>query len=141
MELKANVRITVASQQIVPAPPDPVREYNVRRFRIIKKDFEIIGFTPLCQGCRSITRGSPPQNHSELCRTRVERELVRIGDERVSRSKDRVIEHREAAENTKRIMMMIKIVRTTPRKRRHKRIHGELHMNMPIESTRETKER
>ena len=83
---KINVRVRA------PRLSDEVREklisedrpYVARRFRINREDFKEIGHTPLCPGCRCIIRGLPAQNHSELCRSRIEAELIRKGDSRIS---------------------------------------------------------
>ena len=65
-----------------------------RRFRISKKDFDNIGFTPQCPGCSAIIRGKPAVNHSEDCRIRVDIELERLGDARVSNSAVRMEEYK-----------------------------------------------
>ena len=76
-------KVTIPVMKLQPTQQEP-RSFQNRRFRINRNDFQVIGFTPLCPGCKALIRGSPPVNHSELCRTRVERELVRLGDVRVS---------------------------------------------------------
>ena len=54
-----------------------------RRFRINRSDFDDIGFTPLCPGCRAFISGLPSQGHSELCRSRVEDHLLKKGNPRI----------------------------------------------------------
>ena len=42
-----------------------------------------------CRGCIAVNRGGQAVNHSEMCRSRVSGELVKKGDKRVSREKER----------------------------------------------------
>ena len=65
------------------------KEYTVKGFRISPKDFESIGHTPLCPGCRAIIMKQPAQSHSKICRERVEKELTKAGDSRISDAYER----------------------------------------------------
>ena len=56
-------------------------EPSFHRMQIKKSDFEKIGFTTNCQGCKSILRGTARQGHTEACRSRMEAELK--GDPRL----------------------------------------------------------
>ena len=93
-----------------PRLPDDIREkliaedrpYVARRFRIKRDDFKDIGPTPLCPGCRCIIRGLPAQNHSELCRSRVEVELIRIGDARIRQEEIRMKEDEPVKEESRK---------------------------------------
>lgn len=52
-----------------------------RRCKLLMSDFERYGITIGCGGCRAIGRGSStPVNHSEKCRTRVEKEIAQTPD-------------------------------------------------------------
>ena len=84
IELRA--KVSFPSMPIQPSQSEPSRDFHPRRFRIVKRDFQVIGHTPMCGGCKALIRGNAPVNHSELCRSRVERELIRIGDPRVNKS-------------------------------------------------------
>jgi hypothetical protein len=42
-----------------------------------------------CKGCIAVNRGGQAVNHSEACRNRISEELVKKGDVRVMREKER----------------------------------------------------
>ena len=63
------------------------KDFLVSRFRINRKDFSKLGFTPLCPWCRAPTRQVPAQHHTELCRPRVHAELERTCDLRIEKSR------------------------------------------------------
>ena len=74
---------------------EPQRE--VRRRAIITRD-EVLkaGFTIGCPGCRAISRNAPSQNHTEVCRTRIEEALTAqggVGAKRVAEGNARYEEH------------------------------------------------
>ena len=48
---------------------------TAKRMRIVRSDFEEIGFTDGCPGCSAIQSEMPAKNHSEQCRRRVETHL------------------------------------------------------------------
>ena len=51
-------------------------EPSFQRLQIKKSDFEKLGFTTTCQGCKSILRGTARQGRTEACRSRMEAELT-----------------------------------------------------------------
>ena len=51
------------------------RETVPRRMFIRKEDVEEHGYTVRCPGCVSILRGTARQEHTEVCRRRLEKEL------------------------------------------------------------------
>ena len=65
---------------------DPI----VKRFRISPGDVKKHGYTVGCAGCRCLSRGQPPQNHSELCRKRLAEILQKDGDVRLDRERERM---------------------------------------------------
>ena len=50
------------------------------------------GYTNRCQGCQAISRGKPPQNHSEQCRARIEEKLRKDGDKNLEKAEERIME-------------------------------------------------
>ena len=95
MKIKVNVHVPRREGCLDDPVQGEPKGYAPKRFRITKKDFDSIGFTPLCPGCRAILRNLPAQNHSELCRSRVEAELIRKGDQRVENAHARFKVHEE----------------------------------------------
>ena len=73
-----------------------------RRFRINRSDYDEVGLTPLCPGCRATIRGLPSQGHSELCRSRTEDHLMTNGDTRIKHHTIRIdqMEERETEEQS-----------------------------------------
>ena len=55
------VRLNIPTPAPVRIPVYGERETIIRRFRIDRKDFESIGYTPQCPGCKAIDRGFPAQ--------------------------------------------------------------------------------
>ena len=82
-EIKVRIDVPRLKEDIRDRLTGEDRPYVARRFRIKRSDFDEIWFTPLCPGCRAIIRGLPAQNHSELCRSRVEDHLMAKGDARI----------------------------------------------------------
>ena len=66
----------------------------MRRMRITKEDVRRVGMAPGCPGCIGINRGLS-RDHSELCRTRIETELMARGDLRPARAGERMKDWRE----------------------------------------------
>ena len=48
---------TYTPEPKVESMPEP-KSFQNRRFRIVNKDFEVKGYTPMCHGCRSLVRGA-----------------------------------------------------------------------------------
>merc|ERR1711954_402840 len=59
-----------------------------RRARITREDIVRIGFTINCPGCKAISRNAPAQNHTELCRARIEAALISEGGARAKKVAD-----------------------------------------------------
>ena len=73
-----------------------LRPTKTRRIYITKDDVEKMGPTPGCRGCISITRGGPPRNHNEDCRTRMETANAAYDGERYDKALSRYAEARFA---------------------------------------------
>ena len=79
----------------VARPVEPPRAVGVRRTRLFRSDFEAHGLTIGCGGCKAISRrSSQAANHSESCRKRIEKELIKSahGRQRLERSEMRITE-------------------------------------------------
>ena len=59
-------------------PTEPQKEIR-RRARITRDEVMKAGFTIGCPGCRAISRNAPSQNHTEVCRKRIEEALIAQG--------------------------------------------------------------
>ena len=70
-----------------------------RRWRIRKADFEKMGYTKGCEGCRHTQAGmkGTHRGHSEECRKRIEEELRKTpeGKRRIEEAQDRFTAHEE----------------------------------------------
>ena len=75
-EIRVRIDVPRLREDIRDRLTGEARPYVARRFRINKSDFDEIGFTPLCPGCRAVSSGLPAQGHSELCRSRIEHHLM-----------------------------------------------------------------
>ena len=74
--LEAAVRVPLAPEEATqPVTPPTEPGLMARRTRLIKKDFMKHGFTSGCKGCEAIEKDLPSQNHSSLCRSRIEAEI------------------------------------------------------------------
>ena len=67
---------------------------GVKRMKIMKGDFDEIGFTDGCPGCNAVRTGKPSQNHTEACRRRVEGYLKesKQGQQRLDKAEARITE-------------------------------------------------
>ena len=77
------VRIKLPEEGSAPDPVnlgEPAPEIR-RRARITRADVLRFGFTQGCPGCTAISRGAVSQNHTEMCRARIEEELLKQGGE------------------------------------------------------------
>ena len=88
------------SQPILPDPGGlaaPKPEIK-RRARISRSDVIRVGFTIGCPGCTAINRGEKEaQNHTEECRTRIEKALIEEGGlkgKRMTEGNQRYDEHK-----------------------------------------------
>ncbi len=57
------------------------------------------GYTVGCPGRRAANRGTTAVGHAEACRKRIVEELEKIGDERLEREKERLLEYLVGEEN------------------------------------------
>ena len=76
----------------IPLPPFAPEFRQVRRAPLRKTDFEQFGYTDNCPGCANARAGRKQAvDHSEQCRSRVERNLATTteGHERLERARDR----------------------------------------------------
>jgi hypothetical protein len=92
MRVKTYIQPGLANPSI-PRPPEPSTTSAARRCKLSRGDFENFGTTIGCGGCSALTRGSSkPQNHTERCRARVEKELAKTseGQLRLNQAKDRM---------------------------------------------------
>ncbi len=80
-ELPAVIQIPVQRKEVQEELVNPRRTY------LSKEDFEKLGYSGKCPGCRSILKGTARQGHSEECRKRMEKELV--GTDKVDRTRYR----------------------------------------------------
>ena len=95
------VRIRLAEEGSAPiidpaSLSDPPLEIR-RRSRITREDVVRIGYTLGCPGCKAISRNAPSQNHTEVCRARIEEALIKEGGikaDRIHKGKDRMDEHK-----------------------------------------------
>ena len=75
------------------------RMTSIRRFRIQDKDFEVIGLTVGCPGCRAIEHGRSgargAARHNEECRRRVEEDRKARGDPRIQQEEERLMSRYE----------------------------------------------
>ena len=69
------------------------RETVPRRMFIRKEDVEEHGYTVRCPGCVSILRGTARQEHTEVCRRRLEKELG--GTDRAKQARKKVDDYVE----------------------------------------------
>ena len=73
---------------------DPMTAQMVpRRARLKPEDFDKFGYTVGCPGCDQLQiEGSARNNHNEVCRDRIEAELMNTesGKDRVDKAKDRL---------------------------------------------------
>ena len=92
-EIKSKISIAPLSEKIEGSEAREPKEFPVRSFPIHKSDFINVGYTPMCLGCRALAQGRARQKHSDVCRSRVEAELMRTGDPRVVRAYERAHEH------------------------------------------------
>ena len=60
-----------------PPEAEDNKEPSKRRARITREDIVRLGFTLGCPGCKAISRNAPAQNHTELCRDRIEKEVIK----------------------------------------------------------------
>ena len=87
-ELKS--RVIVREEPVLP-PPEPTEEQSMRRLYIRKKDVLKYGATVGCEGCRAVVRGGVSRNHTEECRTRIEKAIREEGEgNRAQQAEDRV---------------------------------------------------
>ena len=71
-------RPPMAGDPDAPVPPCTEPGQIARRAKLTKEDFEKYGFTEGCIGCRHTERhGKTHYGHNELCRRRIERELMK----------------------------------------------------------------
>merc|ERR1711867_215660 len=77
------VRVHLAEEGSVLPNPSSIGEPKPeirRRARISRNDVIRVGYTIGCPGCRAISRGEKEaQNHTEECRTRIEKALIEEG--------------------------------------------------------------
>ena len=76
-----------------PIPADPGRAFVPRRVRLAQGDLEKFGYTEDCRGCEFLQTGiGARQNHSDLCRARIEESLSKTDDGqiRLGKSRDRI---------------------------------------------------
>ena len=87
------IQIKVEVPQLdVPSEPDPLKQ--VKREFLKKGDYSVHGYTDGCQGCVALQRGRKAENHSEACRTRMERILAgtATGKARLKRTEEKIQE-------------------------------------------------
>ena len=85
--IPVRVRVSEEGESIAPNPdtlgaPKPDIK---RRARITREDIVRIGYTINCPGCKAISRNAPAQNHTELCRKRIEAALISEGGVRAKK--------------------------------------------------------
>ena len=49
----------------------------MRKTRITREEVRRIGYTAGCPGCRAVRLGQPAQNHTEKCRDKMEKEIMK----------------------------------------------------------------
>ena len=104
------VKVRLAEEGSQPILPDPgglaaPKPEIKRRARISRTDVIRVGFTVGCPGCTAINRGEKEaQNHTEECRTRIEKALIEEGGikgKRMMEGNQRYSEHQ--AKKTKAV--------------------------------------
>ena len=58
-QIKVKIEVPKLKTEFSETPQGTQRPFVSRRFRINRKDFDDIGFTPLCPGCTALIRGLP----------------------------------------------------------------------------------
>merc|ERR1712074_524106 len=85
--IPVRVRVSEEGESIMPNPDTlgtPKLDIK-RRARITREDIVRVGYTINCPGCKAISRYAPAQNHTELCRARVEAALISEGGTRAKK--------------------------------------------------------
>ncbi len=67
--------------------------FTRRRFRIRIKDWETFGHTASCPARGAAKRGTTATNHLEDCRKRIAEECDKVGDERLARGTEMLLEY------------------------------------------------
>ena len=91
-ELRSKVRLPIERAEFTETVKGK-SDYTRRRFRIRKDDLQKFGYTAGCPVCRAVNRGATAANHSEECRSRIAEELEKVGDVRLDRKQDRLLEY------------------------------------------------
>ena len=87
----------------VPTAKEFTGEERVRRRpNIEKRDVEKFGISSGCLGRVAASRGAPSTHHTEACRQRMEEDMTKGNDERITRYKQRTVEASEEAAQKER---------------------------------------
>jgi hypothetical protein len=89
IEIKSSVNLPKDESEIKETEAGVEKEIVKRRMKIVKEDIREFGMTAGCKGCIAVNRGGQAVNHSEICRNRIGDELVKRGDARVTREKEK----------------------------------------------------
>ena len=95
LEAEIPVKVHFPPEAEAPRPVDPgiERPEIRRRMRIRREDIVRLGYTVGCHGCIAVSRNVPAQNHSEICRERIEKMLREEGNQRLKEADERMAEH------------------------------------------------
>ncbi len=89
IEIKSSVNLPKDESEIKKTEIGVEKEIVRRRLKLTKEDVREFGMTAGCRGCAAVNRGGQAVNHSEDCRKRIKEELVKKGDSRVSREREK----------------------------------------------------
>ena len=91
-EVTSRVALPRAPSEIPPMMDIPRKESEWRRPRIEGRDVARYGPTPECLGCRAFNRGQGAKNHTEACRARMEANMTKGDDPRITRYNQRIVQ-------------------------------------------------
>ena len=88
--MRSRIHIPEEAEEVSKPMTGESREFKHRRARITKEDIRKAGFTEGCPGCKAVNRGSKyHEEHTEECRTRVEKVMIEEGEEKYIRAEKR----------------------------------------------------
>ena len=92
-EIPVQVHMPTEREEPKPVEEGVEKREIRRRIRIRREDVIKYGYTIGCPGCQAVSRNAPAQNHTEVCRARIEKIMREEGQERIREADLRISEH------------------------------------------------